>query len=452
MAALPPARRLALKRIGIAGMAGGSLLNTACAEPLPQAKAEAEPERPPADTAAGFRVGGEFEPTRAVWMGYDPGHAEVSTAIAQALAPAVELRVLLNLPEQMPEAQALMERAGVPGHRVRYAVEPLALYFMRDSAVFSRGPAGQLGLVDFRWSQYGLAAWCRHRHGRDAAGLQACAAGIDMSRDELGPAIARRAGAGVFRSSLYLEGGGIEFNGVGLCLVSEALIQQRNPGVPRAELEAAFLRLPGIRKVIWLGEGLANDPHLRRTITGPYVAWGTGGHTDEFVRFADARTVLLAWPDDADANSHPVARLTRRRMQRNFDILSRAGDADGQPLKVLKVPTPRSIERRVFLSAAADERQSEGWTADFFPRGERRREGQPVIQVASASYLNFVIANQVVLVPRYEPHGTPRAVDERVRAMLEQALPGREVVFIDAIGLNWVGGGPHCATLNEPAV
>jgi hypothetical protein len=26
------------------------------------------------------------------------------------------------------------------------------------------------------------------------------------------------------------------------------------------------------------------------------------------------------------------------------------------------------------------------------------------------------------------------------------------VRFIDAITLNWVGGGPHCATLNEPRV
>ncbi len=447
--ATPISRRHALRQLALA-TTGAGLAGLGCAEPVPRAAIATAP--PLADDAAGFRMVGEFEPTRAIWLGYDAGHAELTTTLARTLAPHVELRLLLNDDDHLQAAQALMDGAGVPDHRVRYAVEPQAIYFMRDSAVFTRGPAGRLGVVDFEWSQYGLAAWCRRRHGRDEASAARCAAGNDEARDELDRQIARLAGAGVYSSSLYLEGGGIECNGQGLALVSESLIQQRNPGVGRAALEAAFLALPGIRKIIWLADGLASDPHLRGSITGNYVAWGTGGHTDEFVRFVDAQTVLLAWPDDADVAAHPVARLNRLRMQRNFEILSRSSDVQGRPLKVLKLPTPRSVERRIFLSAATDDRYSNEWTADFFPPGERRREGQPVIQVASSSYLNFVIANGVVVVPGYEAHGTPRAVEQRVRATLEQALPGRQVVFIDAIGANWVGGGPHCATLNEPAV
>jgi hypothetical protein len=104
-----------------------------------------------------------------------------------------------------------------------------------------------------------------------------------------------------------------------------------------------------IRKVIWLPQGLAEDPLLRGTIVGNYVGWGTGGHTDEFVRFADARTVLLAWPEEAEAATHPVARLNRQRMQRNADILSSATDAQGRRCRLLKVPMPKIIERRVFL-------------------------------------------------------------------------------------------------------
>ena len=267
--------------------------------------------------------------------------------------------------------------------------------------------------------------------------------------------MARLAGARVFSSRLYMEGGGIENNGAGVLLVSEALALQRNPGVPRAHLQTAFEALPGIKKLIWLADGLASDPHLRSTITGHYVAWGTGGHSDEFVRFADARTVLLAWPDDADVAAHPVARLNRQRMQRNFDILAAATDATpngGQPFRIIKLPVPRSVERRIFLSAAADDRFSADWTADFFPPGERRREGQPVIQLASSSYLNFVVANGVVVMPGYEAHGTPRAVEQRLRGLMQQAFPGRQMVFVDALGANWVGGGPHCATLNEPRV
>ncbi len=408
---------------------------------------------PPADTAAGFRMVGEFEPTRVVWLGYDAGHTALTAQLAAALQPHVELRLLVPDAPQIDAARALLQGAGVDTGRVRFDVERQSIYFVRDAAVFSRGPAGQLGLVDFRWSHYGLAAWCRRRHHSDAQRAAQCAAAADdASREELDRSIARLAAARVYSSSLYLEGGGIEANGAGVALVSEPLAQQRNPGVPRAQLQAAFEALPGIRKLIWLADGLASDPHLRSTITDNYVAWGTGGHTDEFVRFADARTVLLAWPDDADVAAHPVARLNRLRMQRNFDILAAATDAQGQPFRIVKLPVPRAVERRVFLSAAADGRFSAEWTADFFPPGERRREGQPVIQLASSSYLNFVVVNGVVVVPGYEAHGTPRAVEQRLRGLLQQAFAGRQIVFVDAIGANWVGGGPHCATLNEPRV
>jgi agmatine deiminase len=395
---------------------------------------------------------GEFEPMQAVWLGYDAGHAAFTATLARTLAPHVPLRMLLTQPEQEATARAMLVAAGVDITRVRFHTEPQAIYFVRDAAVFTRGPTGQLGLVNFRWSQYGLAAWCQRRYATQPERVAPCSGPGDAGREALDERMAALAGARTFDSTLYLEGGGVEVNGRGVALVSEALIKQRNPGVGKAALEAAFLTLPGITRLVWLGEGLASDPHLRATITGDYVAWGTGGHTDEFVRFADARTVLLAWPDDADVATHPVARLNRQRMQRNIELLTQARDQDGQPFRVLKVPMPRSIERRVFLSAAADASESTGWTADFFPPSERRREGKPVTQVASSSYLNYVVANGVVVVPGYEAHGTPRAVEQRVRALFEQVFPGRQIAFIDAIGANWVGGGPHCATLNEPAV
>lgn len=407
----------------------------------------------PADSAAGFRLVGDFEPTRAIWLGYDPGHTALTLALATALQPHVALRFLVAEAAHADAARALLRGAGVDLRQVQIDLEPQAIYFVRDAAVFSRGPAQQLGLVDFRWSHYGLAAWCRRRHAADAARAAVCAAAAEgANRDELDRLMARLAGARSFGSSLFMEGGGIENNGAGVLLVSEALALQRNPGVPRAQLQAAFEALPGVKKLIWLADGLASDPHLRSTITGNYVAWGTGGHTDEFVRFADARTVLLAWPDDADVAAHPVAKLNRQRMQRNFDILAAATDVNGQPFRIIKLPVPRAVERRIFLSAAADDRFSAEWTADFFPPGERRREGQPVIQVACSSYLNFVVANGVVVVPGYEAHGTPRAVEQRLRTLLQQAFPGRQIVLVDALGANWVGGGPHCATLNEPLV
>jgi agmatine deiminase len=62
-----------------------------------------------------------------------------------------------------------------------------------------------------------------------------------------------------------------------------------------------------------------------------------------------------------------------------------------------------------------------------------------------------VLANDLVLLPTYVAHGTPPGREEQVRRIYESVFPGRNVKFIDAMNANWVGGGAHCATLNEPA-
>jgi agmatine deiminase len=398
------------------------------------------------------RLSADFEPLAAMWLGYDQGHAAFTGALAQALAPHVPLKLLVRDDGAESQARTLLAAHGVPADRVQVFQHPQAVFFVRDAAVFGHDGQGGLALIDFRWNHYGWAAWCQRRYGagRAAVACGTAPAGATEAADALDRDIAVVAGAAVFRSALAMEGGGVEVNGQGLLIANEALWLSRHPGRNRAWIEQALRRLPGIRKVIWLPQGLAQDPLHRATIVGRHVAWGTGGHTDEFVRFADARTVLLAWPDAGEVARHPVSRLNQQRMQRNFEILSAATDVQGRPLRVLKMPLPRIIERRVFLSAAADTAFSREWTAASFPRHERRRNGDWVMQVASASYLNFVVANGVVLLPDYLPHGTPRAVQQRVQAVAEQAFPGRVVRWVDAVGANWVGGGAHCASLSEP--
>ncbi len=414
--------------------------------------ARAPPRRLTAEDSSGFRIAAEFEPLRAAWIGYDAGHADFTAALVAALLPQVKLKLMVNSDEGIARARAGLRQRGVNADNIQFIVEPLAIFYLRDAAVFAVGPGGQLGVVDFKWSAYGLPGWCWRRHADNLWRASECATGTDTRRDALDRQLADAAGAQVLESSLAVEGGGIEVNGRGTIIANEALLTQRNPGRSRDELERELLQLPGLRKVLWLPHGLAQDPQLRATIVGKHVAWGTGGHTDEFVRFADARTVLLAWPDDAEvASGHPVARLNRERMQRNHEVLASATDQDGQRLRVVKLPLPRVIERRVVLSAKADGAVSGDWSAEYFPASENRREGDALMQVASASYLNFVIANGVVLVPDYLKHGTPRTVQDQVRRLLEDVFPGRRILFIDAIGLNWVGGGPHCTTLAEPA-
>jgi agmatine deiminase len=137
-------------------------------------------------------------------------------------------------------------------------------------------------------------------------------------------------------------------------------------------------------------------------------------------------------------------------MQTNYDILTQARDHRGQSLRVIKLPMPRPIQRNVVLSENADPAWSDQWTADFFHPRENLKQGDELIQMAVASYLNFVIVNKQLILPDYRSHGTPAGLQDQVMQLLSDALPGYRISLIDAIGLNWVGGGPHCATLKEP--
>ena len=448
------ARRQALRRMaGWAGLGAGAAaaLAVGCSGvPSGTAPSLLGPARRPPPDPSRFRIPGEFEPHRAMWIGYDAGHADFSATLAALLLPRTRLKVLVRDEAALAEARALFTARRVPMTDMSFHTEASAMYFVRDAVVMATGADRSMAVVDFAWNAYGRPGWCERVHPTDPAARSDCTGDSASTRHDLDRWFGQHLGADIFESSLFMEGGGVESNGQGVLIASGPLLRQRHPRAEMSMLLQQHLALPGVRKVLLLPEALAEDPPLRSTIVDRYVAWGTGGHTDEFVRFADANTVLLAWPDDADAASHPVARLNRQRMQRNWEVLSRATDAQGRPLKVVRVPMPRVIERRVFLSAASDPGWSKEWSASWFPPQERKREGDWVMQVASASYLNFVIANGLIIAPSYTAHGTPRALEERVRRALEAAFPGREVRFIDALGLNWVGGGPHCATLHEP--
>jgi agmatine deiminase len=119
--------------------------------------------------------------------------------------------------------------------------------------------------------------------------------------------------------------------------------------------------------------------------------------------------------------------------------------------RLMQAACARIVQREVVLQEHEGSGASEEWSLDYFPPQERRRVGQRLWQVATASYLNFVVANGVVVLPDFVPHGTPPARQERVRNVFAAAFPGRRIEFVNAISAHWVGGGLHCASLNQPA-
>lgn len=394
-----------------------------------------------------WRLPGEFEPTKAVWLDYSSHFRDVIGRIITALVPHTRVVVVADDYGEIATAEEWLRELGVDSSRFNIVVYPGARLFIRDVNLFGVGD-DQLGVVDFRWNGYGLPGRCRHLYPDDPEQAKYCTGGVDELAGQFAPWVARYKKAQLHASPLFMEAGAIEVNGRGTLLVSEPLTLQRNAGLSVAEMERHFLEVPGIKKVIWLGEGPAEDPLAKATIVGDYVGIGAGSHTDEFVRFADPRTILLAWVEPNDRPLHPVEEITAKRMQRNFDILSRASDQDGREFDIVKVPMPSMISRTIVLQD-----KPEGltrWAVRDFPASEGRKAGDRVIHVAASSYLNYVVANDVVLLPSYVEDGTPAAVQERVRTIFENAFPGRKIEFINITRLNWQGGGIHCATCNEP--
>lgn len=218
-----------------------------------------------------------------------------------------------------------------------------------------------------------------------------------FDRDVQVPAkIASLLGMRRFEPGIILEGGAIDVNGLGAVLTTEQCLlnPNRNPHLSRADVER-YLRDYGVgRHVIWLGEGIVGDD--------------TDGHIDELTRFVGPRTVVTAVEEDpADENYQALADNLRR--------LQSAVDQEGRPLEVITFPMPRAVyydDRRL-----------------------------------PASYMNFYIANGVVIVPQFDCPADTVAVER-----LAQLFPGRQVRGLRAVELVWGLGTFHCSTQQQPRV
>lgn len=208
--------------------------------------------------------------------------------------------------------------------------------------------------------------------------------------------ICQNAGVRMVTTKLCLEGGGIEVDGKGTAIITESCVlnPNRNPGLSKASCEAELRRLLGIRKVIWLPGIVGKDI--------------TDAHTDFYARFASPGVVVAHLDTDPKSYDHDVTK-------RHLEILSKATDADGRALKIVTLEAATKIRPEF-----ADK--------DF-----------------AAGYVNFYVANGVVLLPEFGD--APR--DEAAKTKLAELFPGRAIVQINIDPIALGGGGIHCTTQQE---
>ena len=166
----------------------------------------------------------------------------------------------------------------------------------------------------------------------------------------------------------------------------------------------------GAERVVWLPEGIAHDE--------------TDGHVDNLACFAAPAHVLLAWTDQADDPNFAICRAAEAALRASPDAKGRAITVSRLPLPPIR---PVTVEEAAGLVPV--------------PGSHPRPAGDPV----AASYVNFYIANEAVVMPLF---GVPE--DDAARKVLAAAFPGRRVVGVPAREILLGGGGIHCITQQQP--
>ena len=332
----------------------------------------------------------EWEPHAATWLGWPHNTSDwpgkfppipwVYGEIVRQLARGETVRILVNSAAHEVQAGKILRKVGVELADIEFFRFPTNRGWTRDFGPIFVRRGGDLAVARFRFN-----AWAKYD---------------DYKKDaQIAERAARRLKLPVIDGKIVLEGGSIDVNGRGSLLTTEEclldpVVQTRNPGISRYELENAFRETLGVTNTLWLGRGIAGDD--------------THGHVDDLCRFVNPTTVVLCRENDPkDVNYKPLAE-NRERLQ-GMRLEKGAG------IEIVDLPMP----------------------APVCFNGQR----------LPASYANFYIANAAVLVPTFND---PK--DRVALGILAELFADRPVIGIHAVDLVWGLGTLHCLTQQEPAV
>jgi agmatine deiminase len=340
----------------------------------------------------------EWEPHTATWLAWPHEKTDwpekfapipwVYADIVRHLSQVERVRILVQNSEAERKILRILQQAGVNLPAVDFFRVPTNRGWIRDfGPIFVRArtdrSANKIAVTDWHFN-----AWAKYDDWKkdDAANRKLAST---LKWQVWQPSHKRR--------RIVLEGGSIDVNGLGAMLTTEECLlsplQARNPGVSRKQLERIFRDFLGVTHVLWLKDGITGDD--------------THGHVDDLARFVNPNTVVCAIENDpSETNYQPL--------QENLALLREMKDQGGQSLRVETLPMPSPV---------------------YF-------DGQRL----PASYANFYIANQVVLVPTFNDPQDALALTK-----IAELFPDRKVIGIASLDLVLGLGTIHCMTQQEPA-
>ncbi len=197
------------------------------------------------------------------------------------------------------------------------------------------------------------------------------------------------------RINFIFEGGSIESDGKGTLLTTSQclLAPNRNQPMTQDEIDAYLRETLGADRILWLNHGyLAGDD--------------TDSHVDTLARFCDENTIAyVTCEDESDEHFDELKRMEKE--------LKSFRTAQGKSYNLIPLPMADAV----------------------FYNGYR----------LPATYANFLIINNAVLMPTYAS-----TKDELAKKQLQKAFPNREIIGIDCRPLIKQHGSLHCVTMQFP--
>jgi len=201
------------------------------------------------------------------------------------------------------------------------------------------------------------------------------------------------ADAGRRRIEFALEGGAIETDGAGTLLTTWQCLRTRHPDATREDISSRLTNWLAQTRVVWLEHGVLQGDD-------------TDAHIDTLARFAAPDAIVYQACNDPDDVHYP-------ELQAMSAELAALRTLDGHPYRLFPLP----------------------WAQPILDEGRR----------LAASYANFLIINNAVLMPAYDD-----PADEAAHTVLAAAFPGREIVPVPCRSLIWQNGSLHCITMQLP--
>lgn len=342
-------------------------------------------------TPLGYHFPAEFSPHESTWLSWPhkeeswPGKIEtifpIYAQFVKLLAEGEKVNINVADDVMKQKAIAYLQKANADLSKIHFHFHPTNDAWCRDHGpafLINKNADQKKVIVD-----WGYNAWGNKYPPFD----------LD---DVIPTRVGEKLKLPVYHPGIVMEGGSVEFNGLGDLLTTTACLlnKNRNPHLNQKQIEEFLINFYGVSNILWLGDGIVGDD--------------TDGHIDDLTRFVDQDTVVTVIEDNkSDENYIPL--------MDNIKTLKKLRLSNGKPLNIIELPMP----------------------APFYCEGQR----------LPASYANFYISNKYVITPTFGDEQ-----DDKALSILQSCFKERTVIGLDSSDIIWGLGSFHCLSQQEPMV